>query len=477
MTATLCLLGCLLAPAQSPDRPAAPPRAGDGVLARLAKGQELVYRGTFTEDSTGDGVQFSRAYRVETRLFVLDAPAGRGAEVAVLTVLKNRDPLPGQSTASSVRLEVVRVDAKGKITGDPGVALVPPLEGPPSIECGAIAPAPDGRAAVGQTWPEAETGRPLRDWEVVGTEMVSGVSCLKLVGVQKSDDWDRPRADRTAWRRQDTVWVAPRLGAAARVERKIERREPARREPTYHSVMRYELEEPMQYPGELFEQREREIRQARSLAEAAAPLLSTPAKYGPDLEALMNRINYHLERQHATPYREAVLQVKRRVEAAQRGETPPAPPSDDGPEAGHAAEVGAVVPDFSAPDFATGLPTHLRHWSGRPVLLVFYNPSSPTSPEVLRFAQKMSTANPRDLAVVALSMSEDADLVKKQRADLNLTLPVLNGAGLRVSYAVEGTPKLLLLDANGVVRGTYLGWGRDTPAEVAEEVRHWTGKH
>src|SRR5207302_840494 len=156
---------------------------------------------------------------------------------------------------------------------------------------------------------------------------------------------------RASWRRTDAVWLSPRLGVASRVERVVERRDPAHRDATYKSVLRYELEEPMQYPGRLFEERQREILQARAFAEAAAPLLSTPGKYGPQLAALMDRIAYHLDHQPQTPYREAVLQVKRRVEAAQRGETPPAPVADDRPEAAPAvAALGAAAPDFLAPD-------------------------------------------------------------------------------------------------------------------------------
>ena len=142
----------------------------------------------------------------------------------------------------------------------------------------------------------------------------------------------------------------------------------------------------MQYFGRLYDERQHEIVQARAFADAAAPLLTTPAKYGPQLAALMNRIAYHLDHQPQTPYREAVLQVKRRVEAAQRGETPPAPwrPTSRRKRRA-AAAVGAEAPDFLAPDLVGNSTFRLRSIVGKPVLLVFYNPlrrppppSSPT---------------------------------------------------------------------------------------------------
>ena len=95
MLPTFCLLGCLLAPAQTPGRPSAPTPAPARATAwavspRLARSQELLYRGTFTEESAGPRVEYRRAYRFETRVFVLDSPP-RGLDVALLTTLKDRD--------------------------------------------------------------------------------------------------------------------------------------------------------------------------------------------------------------------------------------------------------------------------------------------------------------------------------------------------------------------------------------------------
>src|SRR5438445_6648927 len=105
MSATLFLLGSVLVAGQTADRPPPPAaRGGDWlVLTRLNRGQELVYRGTFTEESSGGRVQFNQAARFESRLFVLDAPP-RGAEVAFLTLFKPREQQAGAATPLSVRL-------------------------------------------------------------------------------------------------------------------------------------------------------------------------------------------------------------------------------------------------------------------------------------------------------------------------------------------------------------------------------------
>ena len=57
--------------------------------------------------------------------------------------------------------------------------------------------------------------------------------------------------------------------------------------------------------------------------------------------------------------------------------------------------------------------------------------------------------------------------------DFHLTFTILSGKGLRQSYAVEATPKLMVLDANGVVRGSYDGWGPETSTSVTAELKVW----
>src|SRR5437763_1735488 len=107
MVTTVCLLSWVLATAQPAPPPAAGGRAGEPparwepvpgspreaaaswlLAPKLAESQEVVYAGTFTEQAAGPNVQFSRSYRLESRLFVLSA-APEALDVAVLTVLKD----------------------------------------------------------------------------------------------------------------------------------------------------------------------------------------------------------------------------------------------------------------------------------------------------------------------------------------------------------------------------------------------------
>lgn len=354
MIATLLLVGCVLAPGQAgPDWSLAP---------RLSRAQEFVYGGTFVEESTGGNVQFNRAFRLESRVLVLDAGM-KGAEVALLTILKAREPAGSKAITkpdavpNSVRLEIVQVDPQGRVTGRPNLSLAAPLDGPPTLEYGTFVETPRRRVGLEHSWECGEDGRPLRLWKVTGTELIDGVRCVKLLGTQQSEDWAQPRADCTAWRRRDSVWLDPVVGVAHRLERVIERRAPAHQEPTSKAVLRCDLESSLQYPRQSFEARRNEIQQARALADTLAPILPDPAGHEAQIDGLLAKIKNHLDHEPPSPYREAVLHVKRRAEAAKRGETPPRLPEDE--RTPTVAAPGQPAPDFLVTSFVAKEPARL----------------------------------------------------------------------------------------------------------------------
>jgi hypothetical protein len=471
MVATLCLLTGALLPAQI--------GLGSGwvLTPRLGRGQELVYSGTFQEEAIGPRVQCKNTYRLETTVFILDS-AGRSVNAAFLTVLELRAFRPERTVdavqPSFVRLELGRIDLQGHVECVGGASLQVPLEGPPTIECGPFVSVP--LTAVGQesTWDEvSENNRPPRAWRVAGTEVVNSTRCVKLVGEQHSEDWNEPRGDHTAWRRTDTVWMAPALGIAYRVERLIERREPLRQKPTQRSLTRYDLLNHITYSGPFYEDRRREIVQARRFIEEAAPYLRNPGQYEAPLAGILKKIAYHLDNQvPVEPYHKAILQVKRRIEAARSGLVSPDPPSNT-PEVEETnftrATLGRPAPDFVATDLINQESVRLQRLLplGRPILMVFFKPNSWTASEVLHFG-----ADKHRLGVTVLGMAVggDTSAVRKQHSELGLKFPILSGKGFNLTYGVDATPRFVLLDAHGLVRGSYTGWGSETAQEINREL-------
>src|SRR5438105_293249 len=214
------LLGFALTVGQVPDR------SEWRVAPQYVPGVELVYTGLYTEKSLIPGVEHKREYRLDNTLFIMGS-SGKQWDVAIMTVLglRNFGPVGDKpiQAGSSVRLEIGEVDKQGRLGGKKGASLSLPLDGPPTLESSVFVEFPVGRIGKQHMWSVTEDGRPPRTWQIVGLEQKNGSLCLKLVGEQQSDDWDRPRADHTAWRRRDTVWVPPQLGVPTRVERVLER--------------------------------------------------------------------------------------------------------------------------------------------------------------------------------------------------------------------------------------------------------------
>lgn len=478
MLTTLGLFTCALAMGQSPTAGQSPDRTEVHIAPQYTAGLELVYSGTYTEKSLIPNVQHRRDYRLEATLFFLES-SPRQWEVAILTVLSPRPARSGAgveppvTTAASVRLAMGRVDLQGKLTDEKGARMLVTLDGPPTLECGALLEFPVSRLRRDQPWEIAEAGRPPLSWQLVGTEPKNGTVCLRIAGLQQSDDWDRPRADHTAWRRRDTLWVPAQLGFPLRVERVIERRAPARRDPTHLVEVVYDLESRLRFPGKLYLERETEIVKAFKFQEDARPLLSRPVTYRPQLDALVQKIGYHLDRHSPTPYRQAILALQKRIESARKGEIPPEEIVDVKAEPVPAVKIGQRAPDFVASEIAGGKSIRLYRHLGRPMLLFFYNPATDSGRQLLNFARTIYDKYGNAIVLMPLALTSDASKAIQQHAELRLPFPVLDGSGLRASFGVDATPRLVVLDPEGVVRVAYTGWGLQPSVEIEEELRRW----
>lgn len=469
MVTSFCFLTCALAIGQAPERGAWQ------IAPQLAPGLELVYSGTYAEENLIPNVQFKRQYKLETTLFVLEG-GPRQWDLAFLTSLSLRDrPGPDKEgpAATSVRLELGQMDQRGRARGNSGGALLVPLAGPPTLEAGFLVEGPMVPVKKGESWEVAEAGRPPRIWQVQGIEMRGNLSCLKIVGQQQSEDWDKPRADRTAWRRRDTIWLIPHSGICYRVERLLERRDPARREPTHRLEAIYELDSRLKYPGRLLEDRRQEIMSAKKFQEDAAPLFKQPVLYQAKLEVLDKKVAQHLTNQPPTPYRKALLHLQHQIEQARRGETPVDLGSDEAAVDLPAVAIGQRVPDFVVTSLTAKESMRFNRALGRPSVVFFYNPATETGRKVLQFAKELSAKHGQQVGILAMAVTQDGDLARKQHAEMRLPFPILDGNGMHLTFGVEATPRLVVIDHEGNLRGAYTGWGVQTPGEITEELARW----
>ena len=367
-----------------------------------------------------------------------------------------------------MRLEIAEVTSQGKVRGSR--KLVPPLDGPPTVEWGALVEAPEARVGIQDSWVAGEEGRPPRTWRVAGEEIINGTNCVKLMGLQQSEDWDRPRGDSTAWQRRDTVWLSAQLGIAYRVERVLEHRDPLRKEPTHRAVLRYDLDSRLTYPGKLFEDRVHEISQARKFWDEALPLLREPTQHRQQLDTLQNAWppTWKTSRRRRSA-RPSSKSEAHRSSPARRNCAGSAGGGNRRPHRhGH---PGQRVPDAVVTDLIARQSVRLHSLLGRPVLLIFYNPSSPTSPQVLGFAQKLSEKYQPGLTVVGLAVCDDPQLARETARGFTTVFSDLRRHGLHQTFNVDATPRLILLDTEGFLRGGYTGWGAHTPREILGELQ------
>jgi hypothetical protein len=453
--------------------PGVPARGSTSV--KLKPGQELLFGGSFTEEARLGTVHYRRSYRLQTRLFVLKRDLV-GVELVVLTAVHPQEQSAppdalGERPSASIRLDTVWVSPEGEAVTGGDRPWVCPLDDLPTFEVGFFVPLPDGPLTSDRKWANEEPGRPLHHWRVTGVELVHGKRCWVVEGEQRSPEWDSPRADRRGWRRLDRVWLAADEGFAVRVERTIEKRAPAYVDTTHKCTLRYDLQSDLTYPGQLGNDRVEEITQTRFFQKQGAALAPQGLSAQRQLDTLLAQIDDHLQRVAPTPYRPALVQVRKEVEAVKRGAPPRGTPlSSPGKEE-------EVQPANSSLDFlASSLPdektVRSREWRGKPTLLIFYRPQSDTSPGLLSFAQGLHD-NLKQLRVVGLPVSDDVDQVMKQREQYGLSFPLVKGNGLRTTCKVEATPKFVLLDETGSICASFLGWGEGIPTELALVLRRW----
>ncbi|MDB5309603.1 MAG: hypothetical protein JWO38_3805 [Gemmataceae bacterium] len=478
--------------------PAAPPGAGP----KLQRGDELTYTGTVTEAVDRPGTRFRRAHALEVRVFVLDRRE-TWADAAVLTLLRRVDDtavsgavpvVTGVSSARppappAARLDLVRVHEDGTVhlLAPPGPVPLrfaadtpartlpaPPLDAFAPFEFGMFPPRPG--AAGSWTAASTDPSRPAETWHAKGSDFINGEQCEHLLMVQQPADWETPRGGQTSWQRVDEVWVSTQDRTARRVHRVICQRDGIAPAPAVRVEVKYELRDRDRTGGRTYDRYRQEIEVAHAAAADLAPLLRDAARLGPEpfKVRLRNLDEYLAENDPGTPYRGAVLAVRRQLDAGRRGEaipaappapvvTPPAPPARP-PEGKTPPAVGQPAPDFRAGGFRLG------DARGKPVVLVFFMPGRETTDLSLAVADALQKRYGPQLTVVPLAVFGDPAAGVKDRNRLKLSVPVYDGAAAAPAYGVETFPRFVVIDGTGTVRWAFTGVGAETGFLAREQV-------
>jgi len=452
-------------------------------VPRWEKGQEITWRGTFSEAILRPNVRAFRNYETETRLLVLDV-GKHGTDFALFTSIKLKPDVPtGTDAPPMVRIESLHQDADGRLQPyalgqmylhpakrSAFLPLAPmSIEGLPLLDTGVLLAIPGESMQFGQTWKALENSRPPISYQLAGTDSLRGSRCLKFTALQQSEDWDKPRPGPNAWRRGETILVSPKQGQVVKLDRTIEKQDPQTGELGFRSKLQYEQTAVVRYPERLGDDRRLEAIAAADFQRLFETAVNDPARTdSKPFEELHQRIDQHLV-QHfngeSTPYRQATLAIKRKNDAARQGHIAPAlPPAD--------ASSAILVPGKKAPDvptlnLATRETKRLSELTDRPVLLLYYQPDSVRTAEpLLRFAEALHNdmGTVARILPVAVGTNEAAC---RQRDEFKLTVPILAGRSMYKEHGIDSTPCFVLLDKGGIVLDVTLGWSDENAEAVA----------
>ena len=468
MIPKLCLMTCLLALGQGSSRTAW------SLVPRLGPGQELVYSGSYVEESLAPGVHFQRAYQITARLLVLEnAKEGWKAAFHTSLVPRPNTKAPGQAKNNepvSVRMEMVNINTQGQIRSLRGIDVHESAHGPPTLETGLVLLVPRTPVRLGTGWEVSPPEQPKERWTVIGREVVGSTPCVKIQGIQKSPDWDEPRADRSAWKRTENVWLAPQNGIVYRVERTIEQRAPARKSPSHRFVIRYEKDSHLTYPARFFQDCQMEVLQADKFNREAEDYLQQPARFSGRIDVLLRKVEYYLKHRPSTPYRPAILHLQKRLVSARKGETVGLIPSVKMAHLVKRPASGVKVPNLLLTNLATRNVMHFKHLTDKPLLVIYYNPDTDNGEHVMRFAKDVQEKYKNKVGIVAMAVTKTPESALKQQKEMGLPFPIMDGRGYHRTFGVDATPRCIIVNENGWIRNGFTGWGLHSPAEVLEEL-------
>ncbi|MCI0700577.1 MAG: peroxiredoxin family protein [Planctomycetia bacterium] len=458
--------------------PTAPPEP-----TGLQKGDELTFVGTVEEQVRRPGNQFRRLQKLEIRVLVLEQHE-TSVDVAVLTLLRRTDDAvagavgtvtggtPEKTTPPAARLDLIRVHADGTSHHLHPVGPRPlvfdhktPARALPAIPLDAFAPFEFGmfppkppRAAPDKPWSIASSApnRPAETWQAQGNEFITAERCALLVMNQQSPNWDKPVGGKTAWHRADAVWVSTLDSTARKVHRVIKHRDGLATELAAWVEVKYQLKDQTRVINHTFDRYRRDVEVAFSTSADVAPLLPEAAKLGPKhFEPRLQNIDKYLkESDPSSPYREAVLAVRRQLDAARRGEA--VPTSLGTPTRNVWPEPGRPAADFTAGKF------RLSDQRGKLVVLIFFQPGNETTDLTLAIADALHQKYGTRAAIIPLVVSDDVVSGLKDRDRRKLTVPIYDGTQAETAYAVESVPRFVVIDKEGVVKWTFSGVGAET---------------
>jgi hypothetical protein len=445
-------------------------------------GQEIVYAGTITEtcgaepDAGGAEVRFEQRYDMETNVLVTAADPPNSWQIGGYTVIRRPDRQAGDKSgdfedAVSIHLDAVKVNKAGKPTWLSGAEVAVSLDGWGPSELGYLFATPSEPVKAGVTWVDRRAGQQPIYCRCVGAEPVSGTPCVKIVCVQTAQNWSEKNVATPAWQTQSDVWIDPRTGLVRRVRRVHQMRAVGEQQPSRQVIVDYKQASQLRYHGQMLQERiaefvaahraQTEIEQATSLGEAQRKSKLTTVK---------SELAAAGAKPHATPYQPVIAEMQRRVEKTLAQRSSETTPTVIATRA--TAVVGKRAANIVARSVDNNETITLKKLAGKNAVFVLADPTSDLSiaavQTVVATLGKQKYA-PVELYVVSTSSAPEAIQGLRERVPGKYT--VCTGGGFDRSYGTSGVPHTIVIDAEGILRGNYVGYGPEFSAQLVSTIR------
>ena len=472
-TMALATLGMLL--------PAAFAAGGNYKLTpKYAVGQEIQYLGTIVDSYVGkQGAAYEQPYELDTSMLVLRNDSKGACELGCFTITKtpNRDPeadRKGFNDVASYHFDAVKVSATGAATWNLGVAkganILLPTEGHAPWEVGYCLEVPEEPVQVGGSWIVQRSGQPSMSCKVVAAEVVDGENCAKIDCVQTSPMWTNAKAAFPAWKNHASVWISERKGAVMKVSRVLSIRHPGDAEisrtiKTEYVQVMDRVAGPQELVGRIadFEVPAKAQMDYEKVAGGTAE--RTPRGQYSNIK---HQLKYALEKPYASPYRQAMNDLMAMAETAEKaassGRKPPLPSNPYQPI------VGQKAKHFVAKVLDKDERISPKTLKGRMACLVYVDPESPLSTRALEAVLKVCQGGRASAEVYAVCKNTSAEAIEQLKIRVPGKYVICKPEAIDRSYAMIAYPHSILIDADGIVRANFVGFGPELAQSVHDEV-------
>jgi hypothetical protein len=324
---------------------------------------------------------------------------------------------------------------------------------------------------TGATWTLHHAGQESTQCRVTGMESVLGIGCVKVETMQQSQNWDADNIALPAWMNRASIWIDPKSRIVRRLHRDYRVRRPGDTQPSQALLAQYDLTSDFQYHGEHLQQRIADFRAGHTAQNHLEQALASIDRQRPRLLAnLKDTIELTLrDKLYWTPYRPAILAMislaDYKSNESKAGETVR---QRSEPQ----SLLGRKARNFVIRVAETDETLTLKKVAGKPVVLVFMDPSSPLSIRALRTAV-WAAQNHAELAptVYAVCTEIGEDTAKQLKEAVPGAFTICTGKGIDRAYGVDAVPYTLYIDASGYLRGSYVGYGPEMTTALVADLR------